>query len=68
MTTQGFFGGLLLTCGWLGAVFSGGCSLLLAFSPSDYIDFSIILLFGGIPFVGFVLMIFVGKAMLKKPS
>ena len=71
MTLKSFIGGLLLTSGWLGTIFSGGCTLFFAVevsrspSPQSYIHLSDVLLIGGIPFIVFVLLILLGRYILK---
>ncbi|AJQ93004.1 hypothetical protein [Gynuella sunshinyii] len=71
MTLRTFLLGLMLTIGWLGAVFTGGCTLFFAIgSISDgtisqrYVPW--ILMIGGVPFILSVLLIWLVKHISRR--
>ncbi|WP_428241461.1 hypothetical protein [Gynuella sp.] len=71
MTLRTFLLGLMLTVGWLGAVFTGGCTLFFVFEglsggPESQRYVSLFLLVGGVPFIGCVLLIIISRYISKR--
>ena len=66
MTTKSFFGTLLAVIGWGGALLSGGCTLLFL-NPSEFSvnNLGIVLLFGGVPFLLSLLLIWLGRKISR---
>jgi membrane protein implicated in regulation of membrane protease activity len=69
MTTKSFFSTLLAVIGWVGALLSGGCTLLfLGSSGSSGSYQGAIWLFGGVPFLVSLLFIWLGRKISKKST
>ncbi len=67
MTTKSFFSTLLAVIGWVGALLSGGCTLFF-FTPSEFSvnNLGVVFLFGGVPFLISLLLIWLGRNISKK--
>jgi uncharacterized membrane protein len=69
MTTKSFFSTLLAVIGWVGALLSGGCTLLFLGSSGSSGNYQgAVLLFGGVPFLLSLLFIWLGRKISKKTA